>query len=534
MIRSGYDTALNPFNNIDKTGWLINISNKNIPDRVFELLSLGDNFGLPLLQSHAKDRINVVLETLKNFEINYNRSPLYNVAQYIHDILKISILQPKSHIKDGWTFANLLKDKTIRDDEVMISLNVTALFTNIPKDLIVTAVTKRWSHIAPNTKLYLAQFLHAIETVLDSTSFSFNGNFYEQIFGSPMGSPLSPILADIVMDDLEMHCLSLLSFDVPIYYRYVDDIFTIVSRSKIEEIKSINNYHRRLTFTHETEVDSSISFLNTMVIRSNGRLLTDWYRKPTCSNRYINFHSKHPLKYKLNTIYNLVDHAILLADTRFHAKNIEAVRRTLSNNCFPNQIINRHVQKRLYFLKHRDKTNTDNESDNAATPSYISLPFVDGWSDDVDRFFKKIGFKVVYNVPKKLNSLIKRGKDRLPINNRTEVVYKLDCKNCNVSYIGQTKRHVSTRVKEHRNNIKVHETKITTSLRINYCADYRRYCGGTPFCDTEITGPAGPLGRDSRRRFGYSFCPIGTTPPSAAKSKIVTRRPTRHSRNTRR
>ncbi|EFN61454.1 hypothetical protein EAG_10027, partial [Camponotus floridanus] len=144
-----------------------------------------------------------------------------------------------------------------------------------------------------------SQFLYAIETVLVSTSFSFNGQFYEQIFVRPMGSPLSPVLTDIVMDDLETHCLSLLSFNVPLYYRYVHDIFNIVSRSKIDEIVStFNNYHQRLTFTHRTESDSCISFLDMTVIRSNGRLLTDWYRKLTCSNRYINFYSKHPFKYK--------------------------------------------------------------------------------------------------------------------------------------------------------------------------------------------------------------------------------------------
>lgn len=98
----------------------------------------------------------------------------------------------------------------------------------------------------------------------------------------PMSSPLSPILADIVMDDLETHCLSLLDFNVPIYYRYVDDIFTIVPCSKVEVIKStFNNYHQRLAFTHEAESDSRISFLDTIVIRSERRLLTDWYRKPT-------------------------------------------------------------------------------------------------------------------------------------------------------------------------------------------------------------------------------------------------------------
>lgn len=67
--------SLNPFNNIDKTQWLINISGKNIPERVSEFFSLGDNFGLPIHQSFKNDRVNIVLETLKNLEINYNRIP---------------------------------------------------------------------------------------------------------------------------------------------------------------------------------------------------------------------------------------------------------------------------------------------------------------------------------------------------------------------------------------------------------------------------------------------------------------------------
>jgi len=39
-----------------------------------------------------------------------------------------------------------------------------------------------------------------------------------------MGSPLSPIIADIVMQDLERVVLETFDFDIPIYYRYVDDI----------------------------------------------------------------------------------------------------------------------------------------------------------------------------------------------------------------------------------------------------------------------------------------------------------------------
>jgi len=37
----------------------------------------------------------------------------------------------------------------------------------------------------------------AINFVLSSTYFTFNNKIYKQIFDNPMGSPLSPIMADL-------------------------------------------------------------------------------------------------------------------------------------------------------------------------------------------------------------------------------------------------------------------------------------------------------------------------------------------------
>jgi len=39
-----------------------------------------------------------------------------------------------------------------------------------------------------------------------------------------MGSPLSPVIADIVMQDLEKRVLETFNFDIPFYFRYVDDL----------------------------------------------------------------------------------------------------------------------------------------------------------------------------------------------------------------------------------------------------------------------------------------------------------------------
>jgi len=40
-------------------------------------------------------------------------SPLYNIAKYLHDVLNTSIKKPSSHVKDSWSFANYIRNKTI-------------------------------------------------------------------------------------------------------------------------------------------------------------------------------------------------------------------------------------------------------------------------------------------------------------------------------------------------------------------------------------------------------------------------------------
>jgi len=55
---------------------------------------------------------------------------------------------------------------------------------------------------------------------------------------------------------------------------------------------------------------------------------------------------------------------------------------------------------------------------------------------------------VRYIISKKLNSIIRKGKDSLKDYQMTEVVYKINCKDCDQVYIGQTKRYLETRIKE--------------------------------------------------------------------------------------
>jgi len=113
----------------------------------------------------------------------------------------------------------------------LISLDVVSLFTNIPVNLAMD----RWSHISKGTKIPKNEFLKALKLILESTYFKFNNIIYKQKFGTPMYSPLSPIIAEIVLQDLEMKALKLLNIEIPFYHRYIDDITMAAPRPKINE-----------------------------------------------------------------------------------------------------------------------------------------------------------------------------------------------------------------------------------------------------------------------------------------------------------
>ena len=105
------------------------------------------------------------------------------------------------------------------------------------------------------------------------------------------------------------------------YKRYVDDIFLICNKKDIKKFTdTFNNYNPNIKFTIEREnkQNNSINFLGVTVYRnSDSHASTNWYRKTTCSGRYLNFLSHHPIKRKIAIIYKLTDNCILLADKNF-------------------------------------------------------------------------------------------------------------------------------------------------------------------------------------------------------------------------
>lgn len=130
-------------------------------------------------------------------------SPLHKFAAFLHNVILRSIPRASGNLENSLDLIKKLNFKHMDDSFTIISLDVVSLFTNVPVDLVLKSVSRRWRFININTTIPKEEFLVAIDFVLSSTFFTFNNVFYKQVFGTPMGSPLSPIAADIVLQDLE-------------------------------------------------------------------------------------------------------------------------------------------------------------------------------------------------------------------------------------------------------------------------------------------------------------------------------------------
>jgi len=157
-------------------------------------------------------------------------------------------------VNNSFSLYSKLSGTKLASLETVFSLDVISLFTNIPIDLALESLSNRWKFLSSKTKIPKAEFIEMTKFILNSTYFTFNRKIYKQSFGTPMGSPLSPIIADMVMQDLKNFVLSSLGLDHKFYYRYVDDIVMTAKTSDISYILDrFNGYHERIQFTVETD-----------------------------------------------------------------------------------------------------------------------------------------------------------------------------------------------------------------------------------------------------------------------------------------
>ena len=174
----------------------------------------------------------------------------------------------------------------------------------------------------------------------------FDGHYYDQIDGVAMGSPLGPILANIFMCHFEEKWLMKSRFCPSLWFRYVDDTFTMFdSKNNANEFLSfLNSRHDSIKFTIEFEEDNKIPFLDILLERCpDNSFSTSVYRKKTFTGLYTKWDSFTPRKYKINLIRTLTYRCFRICSSpSLLQAAIKDLRKLLLQNGLPSRCY--HVQ----------------------------------------------------------------------------------------------------------------------------------------------------------------------------------------------
>ena len=166
-----------------------------------------------------------------------------------------------------------------------------------------------------------------------------------------MGSLLGRLAVNIFMISLQDNTLPKLELRLRNWKRYVVDTFTYVLPDKIDMIlHELNSYHSNIKFTYELKSYNKLAFLDISARRTNdNKVETSVYRKATCTNININWHSHDPSNWKIGTLRNFIKRAKSINSSELLFRNeISYLRHIFTEyNNFPLKVVNNIIDQEL-------------------------------------------------------------------------------------------------------------------------------------------------------------------------------------------
>ena len=389
--------------------------------------------------------------------VPFINSPLYNLSKFFTKILSPLTGKTGHTVKNSYKFVDLITGLKLNDDECFVSFDVVSLFTKIPVDVAKSVIFELLSKdecLQDRTKLCLKELMLGINICLDNTYIQFKNQFYKQIFGVPMGSPISVTIANLVMETVETKALQTFQNPPIMWKRYVDDTFVVLKKNNLETFhEHLNNIEASIKFTLETESNNSLPFLDVLIVKEkSGNLITKLYQKPTHTNRFLNFNSQHSLSQKRGIISTLSHRINSKLITKKTDKSIEMKKliETLKKNDYPEWFVKQ-------TLRHTNKKWNDHSKEESffsdERKELVVLPYLAGFTEKITRIFKAFNIKVCTKPIKTIKNILPITKDFIDFNQRTGAIYQIPCKNCSGIYIGETSRSFKTRCSEHKRDL---------------------------------------------------------------------------------
>jgi hypothetical protein len=293
----------------------------------------------------------------------------------------------------------------------------------------------------------------ALQTFVSQNYFKFRENIFEQPEGLAMGSPLSPLLADIYMDNLEKELFSSVNSllkNVGGWYRYVDDILCVWTGSERQLdtfLHLLNSLDSSIKFTMERESNGSLNFLDLTISKECDKFNFSIFRKETYTDQIIHASSRHHFSQKLSAFHSMLHRMLTIPMSQNNLrKELTIIKQIAISNGYETDMVDRLYQKKVEKLAIKNIYGTPPSS--RSPDKWRKFLFLGKLSTQATKVLpKKKNIRTAFYNNFNLRKFLSKTKDNVP-NLEKSGVYKLKCE-CSAAYIGQTGRKFKERLREH-------------------------------------------------------------------------------------
>ena len=203
---------------------------KTIADSVIQKGSrLAHLYGLP--KTHKKK---LAMRPILSATGTYN----YKLGKWLDEKLKPLSINDHT-INDIILFADELHEMEINEHDILVSYDVSSLFTKVPVDETIESIAERafqsnWFNEEHSLNIPKSDLIELLRIATKHQLFQFEGNLYQPVNGVAMGSPLGSLTANTFMCNIEIQ-LETENKMPDVYKRYVDDTLRVRSIDRIPE-----------------------------------------------------------------------------------------------------------------------------------------------------------------------------------------------------------------------------------------------------------------------------------------------------------
>lgn len=392
-------------------------------------------------------------------------SESYKVSEYIDHFLQPLASKHDSYLKDTSDFLNKLKQIKVNENSLIVTMDVESMYTNIDHESGLAAVKKAFED-NPDPCRPDQHILDLLELSLKNNDFHFNGETFLQIKGTAMGKKYAPSYANIFMAQFETEAMKKCYLKPTVYFRFLDDIFSIWDhgRENLETFLEIfNSHHPSVKLTANIQ-ELSNDFLDVTVfkgplLQEKGIFDSKVYFKPTDTHQLLHKSSFHPK----HTFKGILKSQIM----RFY--RICSQKSDFDAAC---SLVFKALRTRGYSARSlrqiKSQTIESMKSGQLISPPGITT------EPQLDFFAKKCDHRYCHacenilecsSVTSNTTKFVFKIRQDLDCHS-SNIIYMIQCKECDKQYVGQTKRSLRLRTNNHRADI-VNQRKTTVADHFN-------------------------------------------------------------------